>query len=566
MKERKQMDPLSNGVSLTTPINNGQTNGHSPSIPRWRRTLQSNKIPVADVPPKQDQDTTDKNPQMPDLGAAQENNEREKAPADMSHAELVALLRQRKAELDSFEWNVFLEQLGNECGSRAQAAIEEFLNPDPRLSPEAEFEQVMQDNQHLVITDEMPKPMRPEALHGILGHVVSCMAEQTEAPEESLLIHLLTYMGNWLGRSAVTYVGGKKHFNTLYSLIVGPTYKGRKGTAKSMVDDFAEALDPEWYNNCVVGKSGYSTGEGLLWAIRDDREFYGKGGEPVTEPGVEDKRLMIVEEEFAKTLKTASRPNNVLTAYYRDLWQSPPHYQTGTKTTPVEVTDAHVSIVGHITVSDLSKLAASEDIGNGFFNRFLVCASQRRKIVKRPRPIDWTGNDFKQLIGRFRHAYQKVSERGVVWIRDCKAFEDAWDDYYPTIGEGRAANVAELAERQGDHVNRIALIFAVLDGSETKELKHLEAAIAVWDYCEASLGYAFSGSVVGNPMADTVWYALKKAPNGLTRNQIREGCFRRSTPAVEIQQVLDYLRASKLAFPTKKETNGRRAELWQAKR
>ena len=403
--------PLSNGVPSTTSIQ--------------LSTLSRLQQRVEDARPTQDETTKALTP-TPDFVGAQKNDERDKAPADMSHDELVELLRQRKAELESFEWNALLAQLHKECGSRAQAAIKEALNPD-ELSPEAEFEQVMQDNQHLVIADEIPKPMRPEAFHGILGDVVSCMSERTEAPEESLLIHLLTYMGNWLGRSALTYVGGKKHFNTLYSLIVGPTYKGRKGTAKSMVDDFAEALDPEWYNSCVVGKSGYSTGEGLLWAVRDDRTFYGKGGEPVTEPGVEDKRLMIVEEEFAKTLKTAARPNNVLTTYYRDLWQSPPRYQTGTKTTPTESTNPHVSIVAHITVSDLSKLAAAEDIGNGFFNRFLVCASKRRKIVKRPKPIDWTGKDFKQLIGKFRAAYQKVSERGAVWIRDSKDFEDAWD-------------------------------------------------------------------------------------------------------------------------------------------
>ena len=57
------------------------------------------------------------------------------------------------------------------------------------------------------------------------------------------------------------------------------------------------------------------------------------------------------------------------------------------------------------------------------------------------------------------------------------------------------------------------------DGRETHiELTHLKAALAVWAYCEASAKYIF-GSTLGDPMADDILRALKRAgADGMSRN------------------------------------------------
>jgi hypothetical protein len=65
-------------------------------------------------------------------------------------------------------------------------------------------------------------------------------------------------------------------------------------------------VDVGWTKNC--NKSGLSSGEGLIWAVRDPIEkkepIKRKGGcvegyqTVIEDHGVEDKRLQVIEEEF----------------------------------------------------------------------------------------------------------------------------------------------------------------------------------------------------------------------------------------------------------------------------
>lgn len=47
------------------------------------------------------------------------------------------------------------------------------------------------------------------------------------------------------------------------------------------------------------------------------------------------------------------------------------------------------------------------------------------------------------------------------------------------------------------------------------------AALAVWDYCEASARYIF-GDALGYPDADRILAELRATPEGLTRTEIRD--------------------------------------------
>jgi hypothetical protein len=68
--------------------------------------------------------------------------------------------------------------------------------------------------------------------------------------------------------------------------------------------------DPEWSQNCVRG--GISSGEGILWAIRDPIYTMKKGELQCTDPGVEDKRLMLDEREYQLALTVMTRDRATL--------------------------------------------------------------------------------------------------------------------------------------------------------------------------------------------------------------------------------------------------------------
>jgi hypothetical protein len=59
-----------------------------------------------------------------------------------------------------------------------------------------------------------------------------------------------------------------------------------------------------------------------------------------------------------------------------------------------------------------------------------------------------------------------------------------------------------------------------LDQSPEIDREHLKSALAVWNYCDASVQYLF-GSKLGHPIADPILTALKgAAPKGLTKTDI----------------------------------------------
>ena len=111
---------------------------------------------------------------------------------------------------------------------------------------------------------------------------------------------------------------------------------------------------------------------------------------------------------------------------------------------------------------------------------------------------------------------------------------------------------------------RLALIYALLDGAPAIRRPHLLAALAVWDYCEASARYIF-GDALGDPVADELLRALQAAgPQGMTRTQIRD-LFARNRAVNEIERALATLQERRLArVEERTDTGGKSAEVWFA--
>ena len=64
------------------------------------------------------------------------------------------------------------------------------------------------------------------------------------------------------------------------------------------------------------------------------------------------------------------------------------------------------------------------------------------------------------------------------------------------------------------------MLYALADQRQVIEVVHLEAALAVWRYSEASARLLF-GDMIGDPVADTVLEALKQAGGaGLNRRDM----------------------------------------------
>jgi hypothetical protein len=133
-------------------------------------------------------------------------------------------------------------------------------------------------------------------------------------------------------------------------------------------------------------------------------------------------------------------------------------------------------------------------------------------------------------------------------------------EVYGGLSEGYPGLFGEVTSRSEAQVLRLAAIYALMDLSRTIELDHLKAALAVWNYAEASARYIF-GYATGDPIADSIEEILSDAPDGMTRAQIRDA-FGRNKSSERIGRALELLEEHGRALKITEHTGGRPAERW----
>jgi hypothetical protein len=413
-------------------------------------------------------------------------------------------------------------------------------------------------------TMQWPAPIDEAAYYGLAGEVVRTIEPQTEADPVALLIHVLVGVGNLFGRGPHFRVGGASHYTNENAICVGKTSSARKGTAKSDTFNLLGSIDPGWVENRVV--AGLSSGEGLIWAVRDQIEKQepireGRtitGYQPViTDKGVDDKRLLVIEPEFASVLRVAGRDGNTLSTVYRQAWESG-QLRVLNKNSPVQATGAHISIIGHITRDELLMELTNNDKVNGFGNRNLWLCVQRSKFL--PDGGDWNHLDLDPLIRPLKKAVEFA--RTVSEMRRGPEARTMWHAVYPELSGERRGLFGSLTSRAEAHVLRLSCIYALLDLSADVQRCHLEAALALWKYCEDSTRVIF-GDALGNHVADQILGAIRKAPQGLTRNDLRD-LFGRHRKSEEIGGALRILGDHGLVDCEKADSGGRPEERWFA--
>jgi hypothetical protein len=403
--------------------------------------------------------------------------------------------------------------------------------------------------------------MAEEAFHGLAGDIARTIEPHTESDPALLLIGSLVYFGNTLGHGPRLVIEGTPHFPNLYALFVGDTAKARKGTGDGRVRQIFKEAAPVWCGWRI--KSGLSSGEGLINEVRDPiTKTNAKGETAVSQEGVDDKRLLIVQPEFGGALQALKREGSLLSTVLRDGWDGR-DLATLVKHSPLRATNPHISVIGHITKSELVYLMDQMSMANGLGNRFLFAC------VRRSKSLPFGGNlslqDIARLGGEVSLAIERASQIGEVqWSPDGA---EGWKDIYDALSEAKPGLAGALSARAEAQIVRLALVYAIFDGSALIEPSHLLAAMAVQEYCEASVRYVF-GDKIGNSIADTILSALGNAyPEGLTRTEIH-GLFDRHASAGSITTALQDLQSLGRATMSRRPANGRGrpTEIWTLRR
>ncbi|MHB1516415.1 MAG: DUF3987 domain-containing protein [Acidiferrobacteraceae bacterium] len=398
-----------------------------------------------------------------------------------------------------------------------------------------------------IATVDWPTPLNNIAFHGIAGEVVRVIEPHTESDPAALLLQFLVAAGSIIGRGPHFFVEADEHHPNLNLLNVGDSSKGRKGTSWGRIRALFELIqgEKEWARDQV--QSGLSSGEGLIWAVRDAIDD--------GDAGVRDKRLLILETEFASTLRVLEREGNTLSALIRRAWDSG-NLRSLTKNSAAVATDAHISIIGHITADELRRYLTRTEAGNGFANRFLYCCARRSRCL----PEGGGEVSLCSYAQRMAQVITKARTFGRVTFDDTA--RAIWHQVYPELSEGLPGLLGAITSRAEAQTLRLALVYALLDESPIIQIDHLQAALAVWEYCEASARYIF-GSAVGDPLADELLRAIRSAgTTGMTRTAMRD-LFKRNQSGAAIGVALELLEGhGHISMYQVRGDGGRPTEVW----
>lgn len=402
-----------------------------------------------------------------------------------------------------------------------------------------------------------------EAHHGLAGDIVAAIEPHSEADPVALLVNILIGFGNMVGSGPYFSVESTRHFSRTNAILVAETSKGRKGTSWGSPRRLLALADPEWAETCI--KSGLASGEGLIFEVRDpikkqepireNRRIVGYE-EVVVDPGVTDKRRLVLEQEFASVLVLMAREGNILSSVIRQCWDDD-RLSPMTKNSPITATGAHISIIGHITRHELLKNLNETERANGFANRYPFFVIRRSKAL--PEGGAPPDTEMMELGGRLKTKKEAAQQIGRM-ERDAAARE-LWAAVYPALSEGQPGLTGAILARAEAHVLRFSMIYALLDGSTSIRVPHLNAALALWRYAEESVRIIF-GDATGDAVSDRILSALKDGP--MMEAEINN-LFGRNTRADKLKRALDYLAKLGRIKSVKVDTGGRPATQWSTK-
>ena len=271
--------------------------------------------------------------------------------------------------------------------------------------------------------------------------------------------------------------------------------------------------------------------------------------------GVADKRLLIVETEFASVLRVLQRDGNSLSPVVRLAWDSG-DLSTLTRNNPLQATGAHIGIIGHITGSELIRYLDRTELASGFVNRFLIIAARRARLL--PDGEQVPPKLLEPIVGRLKDVVAWAAMPRI--LRRDDAAGAIWREVYEDLSAGGPGLLGSATNRAEAQVLRLSVLYAILDCSTVITAPHLLAALAFWRYAEQSAAWVF-GDAVGDEVADAIMEATR-AKGELDRTDIRD-LFARHVNRARIEQALVFLvNAGRLEYSSE-STGGRPREVYR---
>lgn len=387
-----------------------------------------------------------------------------------------------------------------------------------------------------------------ECLYGLIGEVARAGSDGTETNAYAIAANFMAYLSCAIGRSVYLPIGNTRHHTRLFCLNVGRSGRGRKGDAVSLVlridhalRERSEAFAPQ------IHRGGLSSREGLVALMHDG---YQQGRRDV--PAIEDKRLWVVESEFANVLHQGRRDGNTLSAALRDCWDGV-DLKPATKSNRLYASHPHVCLSGAISPSELTALMGARELTNGFANRFLMIWAERTRMLPFPKETPQSvveqlackTLDVLNFVRADRHQEREHLRMDLSPQAQWRYAQLYRGELNVDLGDG---GVGALLERRAPMLLRLAVLLALTDLQTQIDAQHIDAAMAWIRHATASIRYVFVSAAEEAKLAQVLELsnrvlAFLRERRQATRSQISAECFRGKVPKARIDACLERLLA-----------------------
>ncbi len=415
-------------------------------------------------------------------------------------------------------------------------------------------------------------PLPDAALHGLAGDVTRALARTTDADPAALLLTFLAMFGSACGPEPHVEFGGRAEQPArLFVVIVGDAATGRKGTAHEAVESLFAGADPRWSGRI---HPGIASAEAMIDRVADGLS--------------DDCRLLVMETEFGRLLEVIAR-TGTLSMQLRNAYDGRTLQITRKdRARSVTAGHAHISVLGHITPSELIRQHARMRSAGGLESRFLyayVTVTPREVSPFGAAGLPWDLTDrVRSALDRSRNAVLERTDpisrylclrRGVQPSTTMPVAEEVtggWREVKARLPEVNT-DLGTMFGRAETHVIRLALTYALADGSPVVGMEHVDAALALWTYCARSAEVIFGIPVGGLPPSidparrARAFVALHRAyPGWLALDTISGRVFGRNRTSDEVKAIMASLVAEGRAEQRQVPTKGRPRTEYRAAR
>lgn len=372
------------------------------------------------------------------------------------------------------------------------------------------------DKGRAIDLEDWPEPP-VTAEYGVIGEYVDIVEPTTESSRGFHLMVGLTLVGALMGRHVAVEYGGDSKYAQLYTMLVGPSGQARKDTAiRRGFEQTVEAGLAMASEHSVFGVSPE-----LPFRRRTDIG----SGPALLATLAESPNTVLTLSEATNALDIMKRTAETLRDKLLQAWDAPAFMEDNVKTDGKRVENPTLSIIAATQPGRLEDAITNQDIKSGLLNRFLFAFGTLRERRANPPRLD------KVAAGRWfldvRTAIASY-EYGTVLRRSPEA-DTIWEDWYYSTGDelDRVSETeADLRQRHGDYIHKIALIFAVTDRADRIEACHLQAAIDLveWSWDGVKRRFGMWGSDVDTRCRHRILKALTKYPAISRRDLLRRVC------------------------------------------